>query len=295
MPESYSAKEMMAAYGIQPKKGLGQNFLNNLQIVREIVSYAEITKEDLVLEIGPGLGVMTSILAEQAGFVAAIEIDRSLMEPLSILCKMYPNLCVYNEDVMKMNIGALIAELKERHSLSRVKVVANLPYYITTPIIMMFLEQHAQTLSSLTFMVQKEVAQRLTAQSGIKEYGAITVATEYFSKPQICMTVGAHCFIPQPKVDSAVIRLDVYEHPPFMLSDRDYFFRVVRAAFCQRRKMLTNSLANAPYLGVTREQVCEALHAMNLDERIRGEMLSPASFGELSNRLYAVRRTQDQN
>lgn len=288
MREMYPAKEMMAAYGISPKKSLGQNFLNNLEVVREIVSYAEVTKDDLVIEVGPGLGVMTSMLAEAAGYVAAIEIDRSLMEPLSALCKIHPNLTVYNEDVMKMNVGARIRELKETHSLSRVKVVANLPYYITTPIIMMFLEQYAGELTSLTFMVQKEVAQRLTAKSGGKEYGAITVAVGYFSQPMICMHVGAHCFIPQPNVDSAVVRLDVRENPPFVLSDQDYFFRVVRAAFCQRRKMLANALGNAPYLGVTREQVVSALQEMDLDAKIRGEMLSPHEFGVLSNRLYAM-------
>jgi 16S rRNA (adenine1518-N6/adenine1519-N6)-dimethyltransferase len=291
MGNTYSPKEMMAAYGISPKKSLGQNFLNNLSVVREIVSYAEITKEDLVIEVGPGLGVMTGMLAEEAGFVAAIEIDRSLMEPLTALCKIHPNLTVYNEDVMKMNIGERIAELKGAHGLSRVKVVANLPYYITTPIIMMFLEQYAGELSSLTFMIQKEVAERLTAKSGGKDYGSITVAVGYFSEPQICMHVGAHCFIPQPNVDSAVVRLDVRENPPFVLESQDYFLKVVRAAFCQRRKMLANALANAPYLGVTREQVVEALGKMDLDDKVRGEVLTPAQFGQLSNLLYTVSQT----
>ncbi len=288
MRNNYSPKEIMAAYGISPKKSLGQNFLNNLEVVREIVSYAEITKDDLVIEVGPGLGVMTSMLCEEAGYVAAIEIDRSLMEPLSALCKIHPNLTIYNEDVMKMNVGARITELKAVHGLSRVKVVANLPYYITTPIIMMFLEQYAGELSSLTFMIQKEVAERLTAKSGGKDYGAITVAVGYFSEPHICMHVGAHCFIPQPNVDSAVVRLDVRENPPFVLESQDYFFKVVRAAFCQRRKMLTNALANAPYLGVTREQAVEALGKMSLDDKVRGEVLSPAQFGQLSNLLYSV-------
>ncbi len=288
MRDLYPAKEMMAAYGISPKKSLGQNFLNNLEVVREIVSCAEVSKEDLVIEVGPGLGVMTSMLAEAAGYVAAIEIDCSLMEPLSALTKIHANLTIYNEDVMKMNIGARIAELREKHGLSRVKVVANLPYYITTPIIMMFLEQYAEELSSLTFMIQKEVAERLTSKSGGKDYGAITVAVGYFSQPQICMHVGAHCFIPQPNVDSAVVRLDVRENPPFPLENQAYFFKVVRAAFCQRRKMLANALANAPYLGVTREQVAEALVVLSLDDKVRGEVLSPAQFGQLSNLLYSV-------
>lgn len=286
MRDLYPAKEMMAAYGISPKKSLGQNFLNNLEVVREIVSCAEVSKEDLVIEVGPGLGVMTSMLAEAAGYVAAIEIDRSLMEPLSALTKIHANLTIYNEDVMKMNIGARLEELREKHGLSRVKVVANLPYYITTPIIMMFLEQYAGKLSSLTFMIQKEVAERLTAKSGGKDYGAITVAVGYFSRPQICMHVGAHCFIPQPNVDSAVVRLDVRANPPFPLENQDYFFKVVRAAFCQRRKMLANALSNAPYLGVTREQVARALAAMSLDDKVRGEVLSPVQFGQLSNLLY---------
>lgn len=288
MASGYSPKDIMAAYGIAPKKSLGQNFLNNLDVVREIVSCAEITKDDLIIEVGPGLGVMTSMLCEEAGYVAAIEIDRSLMEPLSALCKIHPNLTVFNEDVMKMNIGEAIATLKAAHGLSKVKVVANLPYYITTPIIMMFLEQYAGELTSLTFMIQKEVAERLTAKSGGKDYGAITVAVGYFSDPKICMHVGAHCFIPQPNVDSAVVRLDVRENPPFVLDNQDYFFKVVRAAFCQRRKMLANALANAPYLGVTREQVTEALGTMGLDDKVRGEVLSPDGFGALSNLLYRV-------
>ncbi len=291
MPQTYSAKEMMAAYGISPKKSLGQNFLNNVEVVREIVSSAEVSKEDLVIEIGPGLGVMTAMLAEAAGYVAAIEIDPSLMAPLNALCQIHGNITVYNEDVMKMNVGARIAELKAAHGLSRVKVVANLPYYITTPIIMMFLEQYAGELTSLTFMIQKEVAERLTARSGGKDYGAITVAVGYFSDPKICMHVGAHCFIPQPNVDSAVVRLDVRETPPFELLDKDYFFKVVRAAFCQRRKMLANALSNAPYLGVSREQVVAALGKMHLSDKVRGEVLSPDLFGELSNLLFTVRKT----
>ena len=291
MGNPYSPKDMMAAYGIAPKKSLGQNFLNNLEVVREIVSYAQISKDDLVIEVGPGLGVMTGMLAEEAGFVAAIEIDRSLTEPLTALCKLHSNLTVYFEDVMKMNIGERIAALKAAHGLSRVKVVANLPYYITTPIIMMFLEQYAGELSSLTFMIQKEVAERLTAKNGGKDYGAITVAVGYFSEPRICMHVGAHCFIPQPNVDSAVVRLDVRENPPFVLENQDYFFKVVRAAFCQRRKMLANALANAPYLRVTREQVVAALGKMDLDDKVRGEVLTPAQFGQLSNLLYTESQT----
>lgn len=286
MSESYPIKEVLSAYGISPKKALGQNFLNDVSVVRDIVSCAEITKDDIVLEVGPGLGIMTNMLAEAAGYAVAVELDSDMMGPLNALTKVHPNLEIVQGDILKINVGDLFDRIQAESGLSNIKVVANLPYYITTPIIMMFLEQYASRIDSLTFMIQKEVADRLTSDPACKEYGAITVAVNYFSKAEKMLDVGAHCFVPRPNVDSAVVRLSVYKNPPFVLKDKDYFFKVVRASFCQRRKMLSNSLANAPYLGISRDDVTSSLDKLGISATIRGENLTPEQFGMLSNELF---------
>ncbi len=275
----------MHFFGIKPSKSLGQNFLNDFAVVQEIVYCAGLTKEDLVIEVGPGLGVMTGLLAEAAGRVLAVEIDRGLIPPLQAVCAEYPNIELLEGDILKVDIRKLAADriAAADGALKNIKVVANLPYYITTPVILSFLEQKIPALRSMTFMVQKEVAQRMTAPPGGKEYGALTVATGYFSEAKIQFTVPPHCFIPQPAVDSAVITLTVRQEPPFALADQEFFFKVVRASFCQRRKMLANSLANAPYLGVSRETAVKCIEALGRDPKIRGEVLSPAEFGQLSN------------
>lgn len=292
MGEYGRMKEIMEAYGITPKKSLGQNFLTDMGVVEDIVSNAQVTKEDIVIEVGPGLGVMTELLARDAGYVAAVEIDETLKPALNALSLNHDNIEIVFGDVLKINVGELIENLKRKTGLVNVKVVANLPYYITTPIVMMFLEQYSRLIKSMTFMVQKEVADRLTAPCGGKEYGAITVSVGYFSRANVCMDVKAHNFFPRPNVDSAVVHLDIYDEPPFKLHDRDYFFRVVRASFCQRRKMLANSLANAPYLGVSKDDVYGALEAMGKDSMIRGEMLSPEEFAVLSDLLYVRKKEQ---
>lgn len=278
----------MERFGIRPNKNLGQNFLNDLSVVQEIVSVADVGPEDLVIEVGPGLGVMTEYLAQAAGKVVAVEIDRHLLDALQVLCLTYPNLTILHNDILKVDLRR---EILDAHLApgQRVRVVSNLPYYITTPIVMKFLEEQLPEVESLTFLVQKEVAERMVAMPGGKEYGALSVAIGYFAEGSICFSVPPHVFTPQPNVDSSVVTLKVRPEPPFALEDREYFFRVVKASFGQRRKMLANSLANAPYLGVTKELVYQALAAFGKSEQIRGETLTPAEFGALANYLYTHR------
>ncbi len=285
--ERFSPYSIMASYGLSAKKALGQNFLSDLNVVSRIVNAADLGPEDLVLEVGPGLGVMTSMLAEKAGYVAAIEIDRDLRCVLDPLELKFDNLRIVYQDVMRLNIGALIEEIKEgRPELKNVKVVANLPYYITTPIIMMFLEQYAQVLRSLTFMVQKEVARRLVSPPGSGEYGAISVAVAYYSSASVCFDVPASCFVPRPKVDSSVVNMSVYSVPPVVPRSSDNMFRLVKAAFSQRRKMLVNAISNAAFPGVTKELVTDALDSLSISPSVRGEMLGVKEFAALSDILF---------
>ncbi|MBO7398996.1 MAG: 16S rRNA (adenine(1518)-N(6)/adenine(1519)-N(6))-dimethyltransferase RsmA [Clostridia bacterium] len=271
---------------IRPKKSLGQNFLNDMRVVQDILCAAELSEDDAVIEVGPGLGVMTEKLAEQAGLVAAVEIDGALIPTLKKLEERFGNVVILNRDILKTDVRRdILDEFVTPRSLERVKVVANLPYYITTPIVMKFLEENASDVDSLVIMVQKEVAERMTADPGGKDYGAMTVTVNYFSEPEIMFTVPPHCFYPRPGVDSAVVRLKIRKEPPFELISREHFFLTVRAAFSQRRKTLTNALANAPYMNVTREKVAEILAGMGKDVMIRGERLSPEEFGQLSNLL----------
>ena len=284
--ERFSPYSIMASYDISPKKGLGQNFLNDLTVVRNIALASGAGKEDLAIEVGPGLGVMTLELCKAAGRVIAVELDSELMPLLNTLAGSNPNLRIVEGDILRVNLRQLIAETRaEDPTLRRVRVVANLPYYITTPVIMMFLEQYSDLVESLTFMVQKEVAHRLVSPAGGKEYGAISVAVAYYSKAQICFDVGAGCFVPRPKVDSSVVHMEIYKEPPLRPADPDRFFKVVKASFSQRRKMLVNSLANAAYLGVSKAQAAEAISALGLAETVRGEALTPEQFALLSDLL----------
>lgn len=282
----FNTRDKMKAFAIRPVKSLGQNFLTDCGVVEQIVDAAELTEEDLVIEIGPGLGIMTEAMAERAGFVVAVEIDRHLMEPLGVIAALHDNIAILNKDILKVDIRREILEpYFTGRGFTGIKVVANLPYYITTPIIMSLLEMPLPEIKQMVFMVQKEVGQRMTANPGGKEYGALSVAVKYFSESEIVFCVPPHCFIPQPAVDSCVVRLTVRKEEPFYLKDKDYFFKVVKAAFGQRRKMLTNALSNAPYLEVDRDRVLAALEAMGKDAKLRGESLRPEEFGELSNRL----------
>lgn len=316
MDQKFNTKDRMNFFGIKPTKSLGQNFLNDISVVQEIVYSANVTKEDIVIEVGPGLGVMTDLLADAAGLVIAVEIDKNLLPPLTAICEMHDNIELINEDILKLNVHEIVARklaesqgaeiqdsmaedncgehvvyrAKTPENLKNVKIVANLPYYITTPIIFNFLENKIPELESMTFMVQKEVAKRMTASPGGKDYGALTVTVGYFSEAEIDFIVPPHCFIPQPNVDSAVITLKIRKEPPFELLNQEYFFKVIRAAFCQRRKMLANSLGNAPYLGVTKEASAECIEKIGKSANIRGEVLSPAEFGKLSNLLYELKK-----
>jgi len=273
----------------RPKKSLGQNFLNDQKVVQDIVLCADLSPSDAVIEIGPGRGAMTGKLAERAGLVIAVEIDRDLIPCIEELANAYGNIIPLHADILTLDIEKDIIEKYVRpRGLSHVKVCANLPYYITTPIIMKFLEECPGLIDDMVIMVQKEVAERMTAAHGGKDYGAMTVTVNYFTEPQTAFIVPPRCFIPQPSVDSAVVRLKMRKEPPFELDDRDFFFKVVKAAFSQRRKTLANALGNSSTLSATSQQVAETLVAMGINPMARGETLSGQQFAALANRLLSV-------
>ncbi len=274
--------EILQKYNFNFQKKYGQNFLIDTKVLDRIVAAADITGEDCVLEIGPGIGTMTQYLAENAREVIAVEIDKNLIPILEDTLCGYDNVTVINEDVLKLDIRGLA---EERNGGNPIKVVANLPYYITTPIIMGLFESHVP-LKSITVMVQKEVADRMQVGPGTKDYGALSLAVQYYAKPEVVANVPPNCFIPRPNVGSAVIRLTRYEVPPVSVEDETKLFSLIRASFNQRRKTLANGLCNAPDLGLSREQVAGALEKMGLPPAIRGEALTLGQFAELSNLLY---------
>lgn len=276
-----STTEIIQKYQFAFQKKFGQNFLIDNNILDKIVESAGVTREDCVLEIGPGIGTMTQRLAEEAGEVVAVEIDRNLIPILEDTLSDYDNVTVINEDILKVDLTRLV---EERNGGKPVKVVANLPYYITTPIIMALFEKHVP-LQSVTVMVQKEVADRMQVGPGTKDYGALSLAVQFYARPEIITRVPASCFMPRPNVDSTVIRLTRYEKPPVAVKDEAWLFAVIRASFNQRRKTLANGLANAANLGLGRRQVEETLEEMGLSLTIRGEALTLEQFAELSNRL----------
>ena len=263
------------------QKKYGQNFLIDTNVLNRIIAAAEITGEDCILEIGPGIGTMTQYLAENAREVVAVEIDRNLIPILEDTLSAYDNVTVINGDILKLDIGKLV---EEKNGREPIKVVANLPYYITTPVIMGLFESHVP-LKSITVMVQKEVADRMQVGPGTKDYGALSLAVQYYAKPEIVAHVPPNCFIPRPNVGSAVIRLTRYEEPPVLVEDESKMFSLIRASFNQRRKTLVNGLCNAVDLNLSREQVMEALEKMELPPAIRGEALTLEQFAELSNLL----------
>ena len=273
--------EIIGKYQFHFQKKYGQNFLIDSNILDKIIESAQLTKDDCVLEIGPGIGTMTQYLAEQAGEVVAVEIDKNLIPILEDTLSDYSNVTILNEDILKVDISKIVVE---RNGGKPIKVVANLPYYITTPIIMALFESHVPLLS-VTIMVQKEMADRMQVGPGTKDYGALSLAVQYYAKPEIITRVPASCFMPKPNVDSTVIRLTRYEKPPVEVEDEAYLFAVIRASFNQRRKTLVNGLANAGNLGVNRQVVEETLDEMGLSRQIRGETLDLKQFTDLSNRL----------
>lgn len=272
---------VLQKYNFNFQKKYGQNFLIDTNILDKIIAAAEITKEDCVIEIGPGIGTMTQYLAESAKEVAAVEIDKNLIPILEDTLSAYDNVTIINEDILKVDINRIV---QEKNAGRPVKVVANLPYYITTPIIMGLFESHVP-LKSITVMVQKEVADRMQVGPGTKDYGALSLAVQYYAKPQVVANVSPNCFIPKPGVGSAVIRLTRYKEPPVKAADERYMFRVIRAAFNQRRKTLVNSLMNAGSLGVSRERILEALEELELGASVRGEALTLEQFAKLSDLL----------
>ena len=272
--------EVLKKYNFSFQKKFGQNFLIDTHVLEKIIEESEITADDCVLEIGPGIGTMTQYLAENAKKVIAVEIDKALIPILADTLSAYDNVIVINDDILKVDIQKLCDEYNGGRSI---KVVANLPYYITTPIIMGLFESHVP-LKSITIMVQKEVADRMQEGPGSKEYGALSLAVQYYARPEIVANVPPNCFMPRPNVGSAVIKLTRYEMPPVDVDDEQYMFSLIRASFNQRRKTLANGLTNGG-LGITREMVTEALKKMNLSETIRGEALTLEQFAELSNIL----------
>ena len=261
------------------QKKFGQNFLIDDHVITKIINAAEITKDDLVLEIGPGIGTMTQYLAESARKVIAVEIDKNLIPILGETLAEYDNVTVINEDILKLDINRLV---EEENAGKPIKVVANLPYYITTPIIMGLFESHVP-LQSITVMVQKEVADRMQVGPGSKDYGALSLAVQYYAKPYIAANVPPNCFIPRPGVGSAVIRLTRYEEPPGTVKDESLMFKLIRASFNQRRKTLQNGIANSPELPYSKAQVEKALEKMGLAANVRGESLTLAEFAKLSD------------
>lgn len=270
--------EILQKYNFNFQKKYGQNFLIDTNVLDRIISAAEITGDDCVLEIGPGIGTMTQCLAEHAGEVVAVEIDKNLIPILEETLSAYDNVTVINEDIMKVDISGIA----ERKNGGRpIKVVANLPYYITTPIIMGLFENHVP-LESITVMVQKEVAERMQVGPGTKDYGALSLAVQYYAKPEIVANVPPNCFIPRPGVGSAVIRLTCYREKPVRVTDEKKMFALIRASFNQRRKTLVNALGNAPELGVSKARAATALEEMQLSATIRGEALTLEQFARLS-------------
>lgn len=271
--------EVLQKYDFVFQKKFGQNFLIDSHVLDKIVSAAGITKDDFVLEIGPGIGTMTQYLAASARKVFAVEIDKALIPILEDTLKEFDNVQVINQDILKVDIK----KLAEEHNDGKpIKVVANLPYYITTPIIMGLFENQVP-VDSITIMVQKEVADRMQVGPGTKDYGALSLAVQYYAKPEIVANVPQNCFMPRPKVGSAVIRLERYEKPPVEVSNEKLMFRIIRASFNQRRKTLVNGLKNSQELSYSREEIEEVLNECGIPLNIRGEALTLAEFASLAN------------
>lgn len=273
--------EILKKYEFSFQKKYGQNFLIDTHVLDKIIRAAEISSDDFVLEIGPGIGTMTQYLAEAAREVAVVEIDDKLIPILEETLKEYENVTIIHGDILKVDIEGLV---REKNQGRPVKVVANLPYYITTPIIMGLLEGSAP-VDSITVMVQKEVADRMKVGPGTKDYGALSLAVQYYARPEIVANVPPNCFIPRPKVGSAVIRLTRHQTPPVQVQDEGFLFRIIRASFNQRRKTLVNSLNNAQDLQLTKDQITEALEQMGLPAAVRGETLTLEQFARLSELL----------
>lgn len=276
-----ATKEVINKYSFAFQKKFGQNFLIDSNVLENIVEAAGITKDDFVLEIGPGIGTMTQYLCESARQVLAVEIDKMLIPILEDTLSEYDNVEVINQDVLKVDIKSLV---EEKNAGKPIKVVANLPYYITTPIIMGLFESKVP-IESITIMVQKEVADRMQTGPGSKDYGALSLAVQYYADAKVMLNVSATCFMPRPNVDSAVIKLTRHQEPPVAVKDEALMFRIIRASFNQRRKTLVNGLKNSSELDFSKEEITEAIKSIGKEENIRGEKLTLEEFAKLSNVL----------
>ena len=276
--------EVIKKYEFCFQKKFGQNFLIDGHVLDKIIDGAGVTKDDMVLEIGPGIGTMTQYLAEAAGKVVAVEIDRNLLPILQETLADYDNVKVIHADVLSLDLEKLV---QEENGGRPIKVVANLPYYITTPIIMALFEQHVP-LANVTVMVQKEVAARMKSGPGSKDYGALSLAVQYYAEPYIVANVPCNCFMPRPNVDSAVIRLTRYEEPPVQVKDEKMLFKIIRASFNQRRKTLQNGLNNSSELNFTKDQIAAAIAEAGFSPSVRGEALTLEQFAKLTDILLNV-------
>lgn len=280
-----ATKEIINKYSFAFQKKFGQNFLIDSNVLESIIRGAEITKDDFVLEIGPGIGTMTQYLCEAARQVVAVEIDKMLIPILEDTLSEYDNVEVINQDVLKVDIKSLA---EEKNNGKPIKVVANLPYYITTPIIMGLFESGVP-IDSITIMVQKEVADRMQTGPGSKDYGALSLAVQYYATAKVILNVSATCFMPRPNVDSAVIKLTRHKEPTVNVADEKLMFKIIRASFNQRRKTLVNGLKNSPELSFSKEQIVKAIEKIGKPETIRGEALTLEEFAELANAFTELR------
>lgn len=283
-------KGIMKKFNVRPVKSLGQNFLTDDSVIERIIDAADIRDTDLILEIGAGLGNMTAELASRAGHVVAVELDRRLIPVLNENLRDFKNVSILNRDVLQLDIDREVlgipAMIESGFKPGAFKVVANLPYYITTPVIMNLLENDISA-ERMVFMVQSEVAERMAAKPGGKTYGALSVAVQYYSRPERIFEVPPHCFIPQPEVYSSIVRLDIFTEPPVLLKDKELFFKTVKASFGQRRKTLVNALYNSGYFNISKEEIKEILKNISVGENQRGETLSIMQFAELSNFIFS--------
>lgn len=280
---------VLKKYDFNFQKKYGQNFLVDTHILEKIIDAAQVGQDDFVVEIGPGIGTLTQYLCEHAREVLAVEIDKKLIPILQDTLAEYDNVTVLNEDILKVDLKKIAEEKNGGHPI---KVVANLPYYITTPIIMGLFESHVP-LKSITVMVQKEVADRMQVGPGTKDYGALSLAVQYYASPRAVMSVPPSCFIPKPNVGSAVVCLTRYEKPPVKTEDEKLMFRLIRASFNQRRKTLANSLNNSPEINYSKEKIGSAIKEMGLMQNVRGEALTLKQFAELSTIMKKRKDRED--
>lgn len=275
---AYKTKKIVEKYGFSFKKNFGQNFLVDERVLGKIVSSAEISKDDVVIEVGPGIGTLTQALAKEAYKVVAVEIDTTLVPILGELLSDFDNIEIINEDILKVNVNAIA----EKYPDKKIKMVANLPYYITTPIIMNVLENHIP-VESITVMIQKEVAYRMKAQPSTKDYGSLSLAVQYYCEPYLVANVPQNCFMPRPNVDSAVIKLTVMDKPKIQVNNEKFMFEFIKAAFSQRRKTLVNCIFSSGLLTLSKDEIGKMLNGLGYDERVRGESLTLEDYGKITD------------